>query len=1012
MHDIMLYLSVHGSTAAWCQKLFQAPSYWGAGQELGGMEAALMVLVVCPKDPHIKAKILKRSGDLLSHEEPGELGSRVAAVKWLLLTMPSVPAHSDAAKLCQLTEEGRSDLLMRVASMLISLDGIDVLNSQHEIRRFLLETDIPLQRLLQKPAKVGRAVVSLLFCPDHAEQVKRRELGVALASSFEEILGYDILTWELKSGGEAHRLTPAAHAALLEYAPNLDVVEVLLRNPLLSAISKLLSLEGAQCAEGFLCEVLENLQNSDTLVLTILKLLSSKEEEIAKVMTPLSTKLRAVNSSLFSSSRNPFLPALYSALQSESLGNYLAMVAHGSQAGRPLQLSLDSCTMLQDLYIQYFRQATEMTTSGIDSTYAIHQAMLDHASCASLFTKLSEMKDPNPKDLALLWYCWRQSPDRQLPFWALPSSQLGPLFVFALNTGLPFVERCKPMRFGLSVLAKFLVAPETLPLGVYNTLAEKAPWVHTGSTSASIQVQTLLLGQEDQEEYPPYCIRWHARAVPPPLRHQLLRRCHRSVVPVLDTAAHDFYPRLNSGISEANLRFNLGLMLALRSNNPDLQVYFDHGADHQRQFVAGCILSWFKAAGISYHDLLECVRPEDQADFTSLWEEVHEAYRRTGPASLRRMYVRGPLPTDIDVRWIDEGARDVPILARTRDSAVLTAQWLNMLLLHFKLSSPEPFEAEDLVVETASGLQVGKRLDSALATISEAVGSALRRDLSAKESALVIALADGKFDTLQLVTRVSVLADFVLLLRTSTMAAETPMKIGHFFEQLIRAFAHQQGPEPPDAHIAALFDAFFLLHGLTSENEGLEVEALAKAYQAYNLPVSAQTMEEVRWLHENYYGRKEKTSGIKCRLPRFATVCDRIATIQRLELRKVTFQRHLEKTQFVGELFAKDFDVNPPYLLQSNMQLLCSLPLTVHREDLGEQDEAVHEVQEAISFFCEVGSDQAATSAARSYGGFNGGQWEWPDLGADWKEPCPVISAANVVEIVSESEAESILGAH
>lgn len=55
------------------------------------------------------------------------------------------------------------------------------------------------------------------------------------------------------------------------------------------------------------------------------------------------------------------------------------------------------------------------------------------------------------------------------------------------------------MRFGLSVLAKFLVAPETLPLGVYNTLAEKAPWVHTGSTSASIQVQTLLLGQEDQD---------------------------------------------------------------------------------------------------------------------------------------------------------------------------------------------------------------------------------------------------------------------------------------------------------------------------------------------------------------------------------------------------------------------------------------------------------------------------------------------------------------------------------
>ena len=37
----------------------------------------------------------------------------------------------------------------------------------------------------------------------------------------------------------------------------------------------------------------------------------------------------------------------------------------------------------------------------------------------------------------------------------------------------------------------------------------------------------------------------------------------------------------------------------------------------------------------------------------------------------------------------------------------------------------------------------------------------------------------------------------------------------------------------------------------------------------------------------------------------------------------------------------------------------------------------------------------------RSYG-----QWEWPDLSAlhaaDWNEPCPVISAADVVEVVSE----------
>lgn len=179
-----------------------------------------------------------------------------------------------------------------------------------------------------------------------------------------------------------------------------------------------MTLEGAQSAEGFLCEVLENVPSSDTLVLTILKILSSTDEEVSKVMKPLNASLRSAGRSLLSSSKNPFLPALYSALQSQSLGNYLAMVAHGSAGvGRPLQLSLDSCTLLQDLYIQYFRQSMpEITMAHIESSYAIHKAMLDDASCAALFCKLQKESTPTPSDLALLWYCWSQSPDRQLPF--------------------------------------------------------------------------------------------------------------------------------------------------------------------------------------------------------------------------------------------------------------------------------------------------------------------------------------------------------------------------------------------------------------------------------------------------------------------------------------------------------------------------------------------------------------------------------------------------------------------
>lgn len=55
------------------------------------------------------------------------------------------------------------------------------------------------------------------------------------------------------------------------------------------------------------------------------------------------------------------------------------------------------------------------------------------------------------------------------------------------------------MRFGLSVLAKFLVTPETLPLGVYNTLTEKAPWVHgtpgRGGSSMKVHPETTRISR-------------------------------------------------------------------------------------------------------------------------------------------------------------------------------------------------------------------------------------------------------------------------------------------------------------------------------------------------------------------------------------------------------------------------------------------------------------------------------------------------------------------------------------
>ena len=196
------------------------------------------------------------------------------------------------------------------------------------------------------------------------------------------------------------------------------------------------------------------------------------------------------------------------------------------------------------------------------------------------------------------------------------------------------------------------------------------------------------------------------------------------------------------------------------------------------------------------------------------------------------------------------------------------------------------------------------------------------------------------------------------------------------------------------------------------------MEALAKAYQTHNLPVSAQTLKEVEWLHENYYGRKDKaSSSVKCRLQRFSTVCERISSIRSLPLQKVAFQRHFAKTQFVGELLAEDSDASPPYLRHSKLQLLCTLP-SLSSRGLGQEPESDDfraadldaDKDKDATFFVEVGGDCGTRAAGSSATTRSYGQWDLPDLASlhasDWREKCPVISATDVIEIVSKPGAK------
>ena len=965
--------------------------------------------------------------EALARGGAGEVSSRLAAVKWLLLTvlpereaaaMMSKESCIDEATVQELVRAkvmlcpgGREELLKRVVSIMVGLDGGDVLSAQHEIRQFLLATTTPLTALLHNPrSKIGRSVVSFLFSPDHTEQLKRKEIGHAVVESFEQMYGFDVLHWqavEAPAKTQPHRITAAAHAAVLERAPGPRIARQIANGPLLIAVSELVASEGAARADAFLADVLDSLPpGADTLVLAVLETLASSEPPACKVMAQLT------ESGPLRSARNPFLPELFAALRRQDLGPYLNLVAsHGEQEGRPLQLALDGSPAFQALYVRHCRK---LAGSAAEATALhIHNLMLDDTSCAALFGHLcAATGGDSAQDIFLLWYCWGRSPDRQLPMWALPRGQ-GNTFTLALNGGrMPFVERCHSIGAGISVLAKYLVAPESLPLGVYNTLATQAPWVHSDAGSA-IKVETLLLGQEDCADYPPYCLRWHGRALPAPLRERLLRRCHEDVAPLADHTQHHFYPRVDAGVNEQNFRHNLGLLQTLTQDNEHLQPYFDHGSDGQRQFIAACIKCWFKAAGFDFADLFSCVKPERREYFKSLWADFSAAYKRDGPLQMRRMYVRGPLPTNIDVRWVEEGAADVPIFAKTRDSALLTAQWLNMLDVHFGLESA-PFSPEDLVRVSGprgGGITAGPRLEGALEDVSRAVGGALSRLLAAdaREQALVKLLpheGEGqRFDSLRLVTKVAVLTDFIAVLRN------TPGSVAKFFGTLAKALADvdNKGPKPEGIGFAALFDAFFLLLGLAEGSA--DIEELFWAYDANGLPVTDQNFEEMRWLHENFYGHRQRDGTVTPRQEAFSDICARITRFRTKPPIQVKAQRHFAKTVFVGERLESAESTAPPYLQQLHFQLLCDRPAR-QEGSLPGSPSKLHDSDGAVSaggsltfslgrdddgFFTATGEEggphRAPSGAAHR-------QWERPEAAETaWTDGCPVISAEDIAEI-------------
>lgn len=77
------------------------------------------------------------------------------------------------------------------------------------------------------------------------------------------------------------------------------------------------------------------------------------------------------------------------------------------------------------------------------------------------------------------------------------------------------------------------------------------------------------------------------------------------------------------------------------------------------------------------------------------------------------------------------------------------------------------------------------------------------------------------------------------------------------FSDFVRGFASapRDAAAPRDAPncSAALYDALFLLFGVTPENKALEMLSVTKHFNRQELSGSAQALREIVWLRDNYY---------------------------------------------------------------------------------------------------------------------------------------------------------------
>mmetsp|Transcript_7384 Transcript_7384/g.17751 ORF Transcript_7384/g.17751 Transcript_7384/m.17751 type:complete len:4746 (-) Transcript_7384:493-14730(-) len=809
----------------------------------------------------------------------------------------------------KLTFGGNGELITRLCEIMFERDGPrNILSSIPEVESYFLKQKWDRLRPAASngveaepgpfPEVMGAVVIDLLSNANYRADLRDRHRGQSLFAHPSFVALFDFIAcgaeaWAMGGGNQRNNrpapLTPPgtlfstqAFVALLRTIamPTNEVMKAVVRDLL------------PQCSETDLTTVLNSLDADPStrgrLVVPLLEALAAEDEESAERLG-IAEKLDLCN--------NASVVLVYKCLQKKSLTPFFE--TKNGDASTRLSLPCESSPPIRNLYIDYFaepeRSLREENYCGkYHSVYLTDDAR--RAILKDLHNRYEGLDESKRKKLCdsaakgLYWHCAVRNPTTHFAeeFW--PTQADSSAFRTVLHdSDARFYDRCcEADRRFLSVFANFLVQPHTLELSVFNAFADKMGWFHDeGAQTGKLLEETYLIGQEDNDWYPPYYLRVAFRPLPESAKKTLLFAARGKVVSPKDAGSlvTRFMARVSEGVSVQTVVHNLQLFLgwAKTDEHSELNILVEGNLD--RNLNGMCILAWFIAAGLKQNELRDLLPAQSHGSFNTFWSELAGMVENWAE---RTSCVLVPYPTYLNLTYVEDAA-DVPMFRLRAESLNVTEQRINSIIQNLQLQLPL-VSKQDLCVERPSAdgrsaaLEEGPRFHAIQEDLPYSCGKRF-----ARMAAAIMPAAGGEnvYDTKNLVRQFSVIPSFTGALkscktvdtasrrRAQNESEDYKREVKRFFSRFVAGLSEEVQNAMKDKCAALAFDAFFLLFGVTPQNLGLEIFCLGELYSQQSMKVSSQAREEIQWMSDHVWNKDALAQEFKIIGKRLKQVVDK-----------------------------------------------------------------------------------------------------------------------------------------